>query len=88
MNKKVAARIFELGLSKHNSFMHCPPYISAYAKVLLETGDEDNFRSLLERAISACEDVDLSKESQQPLWDLLLEFESNVARCVVFYSTV
>jgi len=76
----VAARVFELGLSKHRSFITCPLYVLAYAKLLLERGDEDNLRSLLERSLSACEEVGTNKDSMRPLWDLLLEFECNHSR--------
>jgi hypothetical protein len=57
---------------------------------LLEQGDHDNLRSLLERAIAACQQElgigsnknnSLAKYNQRQrlLWDMLLEFESNVS---------
>lgn len=63
--------------------MSCPAYIVAYAKLLIESGDEDNFRLLLERAISACEEALLPVESQRILWNLLLEFECKISRYVL-----
>ena len=54
-NPKVAARIYELGLRKHRSFLSNPPYVLHYANLLLELNDEDNLRSLLMRAVAACE---------------------------------
>ena len=77
---QVAARVFELGLSKHRSFITCPSYIQAYSQLLLERGDDDNMRSLLERAIAACQQEGKSRNRQRLLWDMLLEFECNDAQ--------
>ena len=89
-NPQVAARIYELGLRKHRSFISTPPYVLHYASLLLELNDEENLRSLLMRAVAACEDEDAStkegetdaastarrREVQRPLWDMMLKFES------------
>jgi hypothetical protein len=87
---QVAARVFELGITRHRSFLTCPSYIREYAHLLLEQGDHDNLRSLLERAIAACQqelgigsnkNITLAKYNQRQrlLWDMLFEFESNVS---------
>ena len=55
-NPKVAARIYELGLRKHRTFLSNPPYVLHYANLLLELNDEENLRSLLMRAVAACEE--------------------------------
>ena len=89
---KVAARIFELGLRKHRTFLSNPPYVLYYANLLLELNDEENLRSLLMRAVAACEELDTitpigiggsdaaaisrKREMQRPLWDMMLKFES------------
>ena len=88
-NPQVAARIYELGLHKHRSFISTPPYVLHYASLLLELNDEENLRSLLLRAVAACEeeegnvdgDTDAAaivrrREVQRPLWDMMLKFES------------
>jgi hypothetical protein len=86
---QVAARVFELGITRHRSFLTCPSYVRAYAQLLLEQGDHDNLRSLLERAIAACQQelvgsnksVSIAKYNQRQrlLWDMLFEFECNVS---------
>ncbi len=53
---QVAARVYELGLKKHRSFLSTPQYVLQYGSLLLELNDEDNLRALLTRAISACEE--------------------------------
>ena len=85
---KVAARIYELGLRKHRTFLSTPPYVLHYANLLLELNDEENLRSLLMRAVAACEEEEASsggsdeaaiarrREMQRPLWDMMLKFES------------
>lgn len=85
---QVAARIYELGLRKHRSFLSNPPYVLHYANLLLELNDEENLRSLLMRAVAACEEEDATsggsdeaalarrREMQRPLWDMMLKFES------------
>jgi len=90
-NPQVAARIFELGLRKHRTFLSTPPYVLHYASLLLELNDEENLRSLLMRAVSACEDDESNaalsgtndpiaiarrREVQRPLWDMMLKFEA------------
>ncbi|KAL7486418.1 hypothetical protein ACHAW6_012020 [Cyclotella cf. meneghiniana] len=91
-NPQVAARIYELGLRKHRSFISTPPYVLHYANLLLELNDEENLRSLLMRAVAACEEEDANisanpgeseaaalarrREVQRPLWDMMLKFES------------
>ena len=90
-NPQIAARIYELGLRKHRSFISTPPYVLHYASLLLELNDEENLRSLLMRAVAACEEEDESnadskesdagvaarrREVQRPLWDMMLKFES------------
>ncbi|KAL7514054.1 hypothetical protein ACHAXN_011306 [Cyclotella atomus] len=89
-NPQVAARIYELGLRKHRSFISTPPYVLHYASLLLELNDEENLRSLLMRAVAACEEEDANtkdgesdaaaatrrQEVQRPLWDMMLKFES------------
>lgn len=87
---KVAARIFELGLRKHRTFLSTPDYIMEYCKLLLELNDEENLRALLTRAIAACEeDHDIESDetdkkvhaakraAQKPLWDMMLKFETS-----------
>ncbi|KAL9181328.1 hypothetical protein ACHAXT_010133 [Thalassiosira profunda] len=82
---RVAARIYELGLRRHRTFLSNPPYVLHYASLLLELNDEENLRSLLTRAVAACEEEDTSgdaaaiakkREMQRPLWDMMLKFES------------
>jgi len=90
-NPKVAARIYELGLRKHKSFLSNPPYVLHYANLLLELNDEENLRSLLMRAVAACEEEDniapntstgtddaasRKRDMQRPLWDMMLKFEA------------
>mmetsp|Transcript_1541 Transcript_1541/g.2821 ORF Transcript_1541/g.2821 Transcript_1541/m.2821 type:complete len:1330 (-) Transcript_1541:273-4262(-) len=91
-NPHVAARIYELGLRKHRSFLSNPPYVLHYANLLLELNDEENLRSLLMRAVAACEEEEANatpaaggsdaaalakrREMQRPLWDMMLKFES------------
>ena len=53
---KVAAKVFELGLRKHRSFLATPQYVLQYCLLLFELGDEENLRALLTRAIAACEE--------------------------------
>jgi hypothetical protein len=56
MSPQVAARVYELGLKKHRSFLSTPQYVLQYSSLLLELNDEENLRALLTRAISACEE--------------------------------
>ena len=53
---EVAARVYELGLRKHRTFLATPQYVLQYCSLLLELGDEANLRALLTRAIAACEE--------------------------------
>eukprot|EP00536_Pseudo-nitzschia_multiseries_P008410 jgi/Psemu1/198055/e_gw1.213.87.1 len=71
---EIAARVYELGLRKHSSFLTKPSYVLKYAKLLLELQDTINLRALLTRALAACAD---SKKSGQveALWDMTLECE-------------
>mmetsp|Transcript_37968 Transcript_37968/g.81124 ORF Transcript_37968/g.81124 Transcript_37968/m.81124 type:complete len:1355 (+) Transcript_37968:106-4170(+) len=94
-NPQVAARIYELGLRKHRTFLSNPPYVLHYANLLLELNDEENLRSLLMRAVAACEEEEASltaggagsdaaaiakrREMQRPLWDTMLKFESTLS---------
>ncbi|KAL3809771.1 hypothetical protein ACHAXA_011214 [Cyclostephanos tholiformis] len=89
-NPNVAARIYELGLRKHRTFLSNPQYVLHYANLLLELKDEENLRSLLMRAVAACEEEEAvtsaggsdavviarKREMQRPLWDMMLKFES------------
>lgn len=72
---EVAARVYELGLRKHASFLTKPPYIMRYAQLLLELGDAVNLRALLTRAVAACEDQN-KQGALAALWDMTLRFES------------
>ena len=71
---EIAARVYELGLRKHASFLTKPAYVLRYAHLLLELQDTVNLRALLARALAAC------KESKSPavaaLWDMTLQFET------------
>lgn len=73
----VAARIYELGLRKHGSFLTQPSYVLRYAQLLLELQDTVNLRALLTRALAACSD----RKSAQvaALWDMALQFETLVS---------
>ena len=83
---QVAARVYELGLRNHRTFLSNPPYVLHYASLLLELNDEENLRSLLTRAVAACEEEDVSntdtaalhrrREIQRPLWDMMIKFEA------------
>lgn len=52
----VAARVYELGLRRHRSFLTVSSYVLAYANLLLELGDWSNLRGLLARSVGACEE--------------------------------
>jgi len=71
---EVAARVFELGLRKHSSFLTKPPYVLKYAKLLLELQDTVNLRALLTRALAACGNSNSSGQIEA-LWDMTLECE-------------
>lgn len=73
----IAARIYELGLRKHGSFLTQPAYVLRYAQLLLELQDTVNLRALLTRALAACSD----RKSHQvaALWNMALQFESLVS---------
>jgi hypothetical protein len=72
----VAARVFELGLRKHVSFLTKPPYVMRYAQLLLELQDTVNLRALLTRAVAACEAQEGKGSAVAALWDMTLRFES------------
>lgn len=72
---EVAARVYELGLRKHATFITIPPYVLRYAQLLLELNDTRNLRALLTRAVAACE-ANENKASLAALWDMSLYFES------------
>jgi Suppressor of forked protein (Suf) len=72
---EVAARIYELGLRKHASFVTKAPYVMRYAQLLLELNDTMNLRALLTRAVAACEAQERS-DALAALWDMTLHFES------------
>jgi len=52
----VAARVYELGLRRHRTFLTVSSYVLAYANLLLELGDWSNLRGLLARSVGACEE--------------------------------
>jgi hypothetical protein len=72
----VAARVYELGLRKHLSFLTKPSYISRYAQLLLELRDTENLRALLTRAVAACEAEDGMEDAVAAFWDMTLRFEA------------
>lgn len=80
VNKKpaVAARIYELGLRKHASFLTKPPYVFRYASLLLELSDTMNLRALLSRAVAAAK-ADGKEDITAMLWDMSLAFEGLVS---------
>jgi hypothetical protein len=71
---EIAARVFELGLRKHSSFLTKPPYVLKYARLLLELQDTVNLRALLTRALAACGNSSSSGQIEA-LWDMTLECE-------------
>ena len=74
----VAARIYELGLRKHHSFLATPAYVLQYADLLWELNEVENLRALLSRAIAACEEnkeVTSSTCGTEKLWDAMLKLE-------------
>jgi 1,2-phenylacetyl-CoA epoxidase PaaB subunit len=74
----VAARVYELGLRKHSSFITIPPYVLRYAQLLLELNDIMNLRALLTRSVAACEILE-NKWSLAAMWDMNLYFESIIS---------
>ena len=72
---EVAARVYELGLRKHASFLTKPPYVMRYAQLLLELGDTVNLRALLTNSVSACQAKELGS-ALAAIWDMTLYFES------------
>ncbi|GMH82671.1 hypothetical protein TrST_g3574 [Triparma strigata] len=81
----VACRVFELGLERHRSFLQNSKYVKEYADLLLAKRDEENFRSLVGRALAAAveqagDNVYVARIRQRPLWDMLLKFECDCAR--------
>ena len=71
----IAARVYELGLRKHATFLTVPSYIQRYAQLLLELNDTMNLRALLTRAVAACE-LENKQDAVASLWDMTLYFES------------
>jgi hypothetical protein len=71
----VAARIYELGIKSDPSFVAVPAYVQRYAQVLMEINDLTRLRSLLTKAVSACE-AEGNKVAVASLWDISLHFES------------
>lgn len=74
----VAARIYELGLRKHHSFLATPAYVLQYADLLWELNEVENLRALLSRAIAACDEnkeVTSSTYGTKKLWDAMLKLE-------------
>ena len=71
---ETAARVYELGLRKHASFLTQPAYVLKYAELLLELQDTINLRALLTRSLAACQDNKSSAVAA--LWDMTLYFES------------
>ena len=77
---RVAARVYELGLRKHHSFLSTPAYVLQYADLLWELNETENLRALLTRSIAACEEnksaaVSMPSSSTKPLWDTMLKLE-------------
>jgi hypothetical protein len=70
----IAARIYELGLRRHASFLTKPPYVLKYAELLMELQDTVNLRALLTRALAACGDSNNS-EQIEALWNMTLQCE-------------
>jgi len=75
----IAARVYELGLRKHVSFLTKPAYVLRYAQLLLELHDIDNLRALLTRAVAACEGQEGKSDEVAALWDMTLRFESMIS---------
>jgi Suppressor of forked protein (Suf) len=71
-----AARVYELGLRKHGSFLTNAQYVLRYAQLLLELQDTENLRALLTRAVAACEADGNKGDAAAALWDMTLRFES------------
>ena len=72
----VAARIYELGLRKHISFLTKAPYVMRYAQLLMELQDTENLRALLTRAVTACDANEGNSAAAIAFWDMTLRFES------------
>jgi len=72
---EIAARVYELGLRKHASFLTKPPFIMRYAQLLLELSDNMNLRALLTRAVASCE-AQGKDDALAALWDMTMHFES------------
>lgn len=74
---ETAARVFELGLRKHSSFLTQPAYVLKYARLLLELQDTVNLRALLTRSLTACQGS--KSQAVTSLWNMALQFESLVS---------
>jgi len=69
--------VYELGISRHPEFLSASDFVLGYADLLLAQGNRTIFRSLMERALAACNNkLDGKWESQEPLWDYLLKIEA------------
>jgi hypothetical protein len=73
---EIAARVYELGLRKHISFLTKTPYVLRYAQLLMELQDTENLRALLTRAVSACEASEGNAAAAAAFWDMSLQFET------------
>jgi hypothetical protein len=76
---EIAARVYELGLRKHISFLTKTPYVLRYAQLLMELQDTENLRALLTRAVSACEGSEGNAAAAAAFWDMSLRFETILA---------
>jgi hypothetical protein len=74
---EVAARVYELWLRKHSTFLPIPLFVLRYAQLLLALGDNMNLRALFTRAAAACEAQE-EKDALADLWDIMLQFESEL----------
>ena len=72
---RIAAKVYELGLRKHVSFLTKVPYVIRYAQLLMELQDRDNLKALLTRALAACESDNTRPETTAALWNITLQFE-------------
>ena len=75
----IAARVYELGLRKHISFLTKAPYVLRYAQLLMELRDMENLRALLTRAVAACEASEGNAAAAAAFLDMTLRFESLLA---------
>ncbi|ELT99142.1 hypothetical protein CAPTEDRAFT_164574 [Capitella teleta] len=71
-DKTVAFKIFELGLKKYGGH---PEYILAYVNYMSHINEDNNTRVLFERVLGSGQ---LPMEKSHEIWNLFLEFESEV----------